>query len=186
MQKINTLYLRDAANPKLVTREVDPDCKWVIDSYGIATEKIDGSCCAILDGIFYRRHAHDAQKGEPPAGWVHWSRNDAQRSGHGWLPVSEAPADRWHREAFSAAIGRADGTYELIGPRVQSNPYGLKVHCLMRHGSRVIEGFPRDHDSIWSWFAANEPIEGVVWHHPDGRMAKIKRRDFGLPWPVKS
>ena len=27
-------------------------------------------------------------------------------------------------------------------------------------------------------------IEGIVWHHPDGRMAKIKRRDFGLSWPI--
>lgn len=25
-------------------------------------------------------------------------------------------------------------------------------------------------------------IEGLVWHHDDGRMAKIKRRDFGLKW----
>lgn len=23
-------------------------------------------------------------------------------------------------------------------------------------------------------------VEGVVWHHPDGRMVKIKTRDFGL------
>jgi hypothetical protein len=22
--------------------------------------------------------------------------------------------------------------------------------------------------------------EGIVFHHPDGRMAKIKKRDFGL------
>ena len=21
-------------------------------------------------------------------------------------------------------------------------------------------------------------MEGIVWHHPDGRMAKLKRRDF--------
>jgi len=23
-------------------------------------------------------------------------------------------------------------------------------------------------------------IEGLVFHHPDGRMAKIKKRDFGF------
>lgn len=23
-------------------------------------------------------------------------------------------------------------------------------------------------------------IEGIVFHHPDGRMAKIKLRDFGI------
>jgi hypothetical protein len=26
-------------------------------------------------------------------------------------------------------------------------------------------------------------IEGIVFHHNDGRMAKIKCRDFGIPWP---
>jgi hypothetical protein len=26
-------------------------------------------------------------------------------------------------------------------------------------------------------------MEGVVWYHEDGRMVKIKRRDFGLKWP---
>ena len=34
------------------------------------------------------------------------------------------------------------------------------------------------------WLSAPH-YEGLVWHHPDGRMAKIKRRDFGLSWPVK-
>lgn len=23
-------------------------------------------------------------------------------------------------------------------------------------------------------------FEGIVWHHPDGRMVKIKAKDFGL------
>jgi hypothetical protein len=32
-------------------------------------------------------------------------------------------------------------------------------------------------------FFGLEEIEGIVWHHQDGRMAKIKRRDFGYPWP---
>jgi hypothetical protein len=27
------------------------------------------------------------------------------------------------------------------------------------------------------------PIEGLVFHHPDGRMAKIRRDDFGFAWP---
>ena len=25
-----------------------------------------------------------------------------------------------------------------------------------------------------------EDIEGLVWHHPDGRMAKLKMRDMDL------
>jgi len=34
-------------------------------------------------------------------------------------------------------------------------------------------------------FLAETEIEGVVWHHAQGHMAKIKRRDFSLPWPIK-
>jgi hypothetical protein len=29
-------------------------------------------------------------------------------------------------------------------------------------------------------FLAAHDVEGVVFHHPDGRKAKIKKRDFGL------
>lgn len=40
----------------------------------------------------------------------------------------------------------------------------------------------------WNWliwaglrsYLANKDIEGIVWHHPDGRMVKIKGKDFGL------
>ena len=28
------------------------------------------------------------------------------------------------------------------------------------------------------------PHEGIVWRHPDGRRAKLKRRDFDHPWPL--
>lgn len=40
---------------------------------------------------------------------------------------------------------------------------------------------PRDFDGIKAWLTDRQ-IEGLVWHHDDGRMAKIKRRDFGLKW----
>ena len=33
-------------------------------------------------------------------------------------------------------------------------------------------------------YLADTPVEGIVWHHhQDGRMAKIKARDFGIRWP---
>ena len=34
----------------------------------------------------------------------------------------------------------------------------------------------RDFDCILS----DAIVEGIVWHHPDGRMVKIKTKDFGL------
>jgi hypothetical protein len=38
---------------------------------------------------------------------------------------------------------------------------------------------PRMFEGLRTWLAEND-VEGIVWHHPDGRMAKIKARDFGL------
>jgi len=36
---------------------------------------------------------------------------------------------------------------------------------------------PRDFDGPMTWLRAHPESEGVVGHHPDGRMAKLKHRD---------
>ena len=35
----------------------------------------------------------------------------------------------------------------------------------------------REFDALRQWLE-HRPIEGVVWHHQDGRMVKLKRSDF--------
>lgn len=181
MQKIPTLFVRNPADPKYVLSQVHPDCAWVLAGQGTATEKIDGTACLVHHGRFYRRHRVKEGKAQPP-GWIHWDFDPEQASGHGWAPVTDSTADQYHREAL--VEGLADGTYELVGPRWQGNPYGLERHALWKHGDIQLIDVPRDFVGIAAWLAAK--MEGVVWHHPDGRMAKIKRRDFGIPWPVKS
>ena len=185
MQKIPTLFIRSESNPKLVSRTVDPYCQWVLDGEGVATEKFDGTACAVIGGRLYKRHKHDAQKGPPPEGWRHWSGEGD--SGHGWLPcVRGDSASRYHLDAWEFHGERLpDGTYELVGPKSNGNPHGLDRHELWRHGFPFDSSPPRDFDGLAAWLAEYRPVEGIVWHHPDGRMAKIKRRDFGLPWPVK-
>jgi hypothetical protein len=37
---------------------------------------------------------------------------------------------------------------------------------------------PRDLDGLRGWLLAHPQYEGIVWHHPDGRRAKLKHRDF--------
>jgi len=37
---------------------------------------------------------------------------------------------------------------------------------------------PLTFEGIRDTLVALRPMEGLVWHHPDGRMAKIKARDF--------
>ncbi|MFC5181831.1 hypothetical protein [Actinomadura harenae] len=43
-----------------------------------------------------------------------------------------------------------------------------------------LEGVPLDYDGLAAWLHAH-PYEGIVWHHPDGRLAKLKRRDMPQP-----
>lgn len=46
-------------------------------------------------------------------------------------------------------------------------------------GAKIYDDVPRDFDGIKAWLSGKD-IEGLVFHHPDGRMGKIKLRDFGL------
>ena len=72
------------------------------------------------------------------------------------------------------------GTYELCGPKVQGNPEGYIDHRLIPHGKEEIDpDVPRNFEALKA-FLFNAQIEGIVYHHPDGRMAKIKAKDFGI------
>jgi hypothetical protein len=132
-----------------------------------------------------------SQGKKPPDGFVpaqdpgpvtdHWS---------GWLLIGKDPEDRWHREAFAViqehfnGSAPPDGTYELVGPKVQGNPEEFKEHALVLHGLYATEDAPRDFNGLKAYLATHD-IEGIVWHHPDGRMVKIKAKDFGLKRPKK-
>ena len=77
-----------------------------------------------------------------------------------------------------------DGTYELLGPKVQGNVEQFSAHTLLAHGRELLPDAPRDFDSLRAYFDGS--IEGIVWHHPDGRMVKIKGRDFGIKRKAKA
>jgi hypothetical protein len=113
---------------------------------------------------------------EPDAITGHWPH---------WVTVGEEPESRWHREAWGL-VGRSlpDGTYELCGPKLQANPEGYAVHTLVLHGSEVVDGCPRDWDGLRDFLSSYEG-EGVVFHHPNGAMCKIRRDDFGFAWPPR-
>lgn len=180
MQKIISLFQRNYDGDRLVRNEVVPGAEWVINGEGVATRKWDGTCCMIKDGEFYKRY--DAKKGKtPPEGFIPAQEPDAV-TGHwpGWLKIGEGKEDRWHREGFqNSDINLLDnGTFELVGPKVNGNTEKLDKHILIPHGANVLEA-PRTYEELKSWFA-DKDIEGIVWHHPDGRMVKIKKKDFGL------
>lgn len=177
MKKMKTVYVIDRVTNR-ATDEVQ--VQWVIDGEGVATIKFDGTSCLIEGGVLFQRY--DAKNGKtPPEGWVPCEAAPDPVSKHwpGWLPVgADDPATKWHRQAFNPDL--PDGTYELVGPKVQSNRYGLTVHELWRHGSVVVE-VARTRDALVDWLE-NHDHEGLVFHHPDGSMAKIRRKDFGFRW----
>lgn len=186
MKKIPSLFKRNYDGDRLVCDELVEGCEWVANGEGRATVKWDGTACMVREGILYKRYDRKAKRGklkDAPAGWLPCEDAPNEHTGHwpGWVPVGAGPEDRWHREPGHPGD---DGTYELVGPKVQGNPYNLARHELWPHGAADARGCPRDFDGIRGWLAEHSH-EGVVWHHPDGRMCKIKRRDFGLPWPVE-
>ena len=175
MQKIISLFQRNYDTDHMVRNEIVPGAEWVLAGEGVATRKYDGTCCMVREGKLYKRHEVKLGK-NPPIGFEPATEIDANTGKQrGWLPVGDGPEDAYHREAFEA---EPDGTYELCGPKVQGNPEAFCEHRLIAHAdAEQFADFPKDFDSIKAALKDAE-IEGVVWHHPDGRMVKIKRRDF--------
>ena len=191
MKKIPTLFEREYKDHKVVGIKPElssTDLQWVLDGEGTATEKIDGTCCAIIDGDFYRRY--DAKKGKmPPEGAIPCCDPDPV-TGHWphWVLVDERdPGSRWHMEALHNAIVDGvnihDGTYEAVGPHFQGNPYHLEKETLMRHGEIVLDDAPRSFDGLRDYLEQHN-IEGIVFWKDGEPRCKIKRSDFGFKWPV--
>jgi hypothetical protein len=183
MNKITTIFIRDMSKqPALVTQEWHPDCLWVRDGEGIATRKYDGTSCLVRDGKLYKRR--ELRPGDvAPADFERLGYDENTGKTVGWVPVGDGPEDRWHREAIiNENMLAYNGTYELLGPNIQGNKDRREVHVLQAHHmARHYPMAPRTFAGIKAFLEENV-IEGLVWHHDDGRMAKIKRRDFGLKW----
>ena len=188
MKKIPTLFERIYENHKIVgiTDKITPGCEEAFLK-GEATVKFDGSCCAIIDGEFYKRY--DCKKGKiPPEGaipccdpdpitghWPHWVKVDP-----------ENPADKWFYTAYinSDSEFLQDGTYEACGPHFQKNPHGLYCDQLIKHGNMILIDVNRDFESIKEYLE-DLKIEGIVFWLNDEPVCKIKRSDFGFKWPIK-
>ena len=185
MKKIPTLFERVFEDHRKVgiNNKVAPGMEWVLAGEGIATEKIDGSCCAVIGGVFYKRY--DAKRGKtPPENAIACSDPDPI-TGHWphWVPVSaDNRADAWLIKAYEKAdCPKEDGTYEAIGPHFQSNPYDLDEDILERHGIRMLEDVPRSFEGIREYLEKHY-IEGIVFWKDGQPMCKIKRSDFGFRW----
>lgn len=183
MNKIPTIFDRDwEGNRKVVDRyKVDPaflaECT--------ATEKLDGTNVRLtvrnhtLVRLEKRRNPDriQKQKGIEEPWYV-----DAD---------SYSPQDKHIYDAVSntdlSQVEDGEWSGEAIGPDIQGNPLGLEKNIVVLFScgeAPVFDNVPTTYAELRLWLN-NRPsiygkgnIEGIVWHHPDGRMAKIKAKDF--------
>lgn len=190
MKKIPTLFTRVFEGRKIVavTDEITPGCEEAFKN-GIATVKYDGTCCAIIDGEFYKRY--DAKKGKtPPEGaipccdpdpvtghWPHWVKVDISNPSDGhFVKAYKNTGENSDRDIL------VDGTYECVGPKVQSNPYGYVSNRLVKHGDHVLHDVPRTFEGVKKYLD-DHVMEGIVFWLDGEPVCKIKRSDFGFKWP---
>jgi hypothetical protein len=182
VKKIPTVFKRDP-DMKRVLPEVNPDCQWVLDGEGVATRKYDGTCVMLDDGGNWWARREVKPGRTAPEGFVPAETDENTGKTVGWEPIYQSGwvkfwDEAWTRQRESGGMIRT-GTYELCGPKINGNPERYPHHVLIRHATAQPAGdaFVRTFDSLRD-LVLETSYEGIVWHHPDGRMAKLKRRDF--------
>jgi hypothetical protein len=200
VQKIPTLFVRDPDDRAHVLPEVNPGCEWVLAGEGVPTQKYDGTCTLLdRDGNWWARREVKREKPCPP-NFRPVQFDEITGKTVGWEPIEQSPFAKFHAEAlaplmeFGELIDKplSPGTYELVGPKINGNPERAAHHRLERHATADQWGcatpgdddVPTDAAGLWVYMSEfmhvlrEEGVEGIVWHHPDGRMVKLKARDF--------
>lgn len=181
MKKITTLFKKDPNDFGRVLNEVDPVNEWVIKGEGVPMRKFDGTACAFFGGIYYKRY--DVKKGRQVPPDAIPCQDPDEITGHWphWIPVdANKPEDKWHIAALRGK-NYNDGTYELIGEKIQGNAENIIGHRLIKHDEWPLSLPDRTFEGLKAYLSdTRNNIEGIVFHHPDGRMCKIRKSDFGI------
>jgi len=172
-----------------ITSEVAKDCEWVFnDEDVIALEKLDGTNVSILiqDGVITAVFNRTERIPFFNKGKSHIIKGILESYERGYM---EFLSDGQH-------FG------ELIGEKINGNPYNIKGHLWIpfetfaqKHLRYKSWGkYPKDFQTISDWFKELIPlyacmvhgsegrksgyVEGVVFYHPNGRMAKLRKDMF--------
>jgi hypothetical protein len=192
--KIDSPFIRvlDKENNYFVTPEIDKKLEWSFmgdENEVIATEKLHGTCCAILieNGI------------------VSALFNRTNRIPFIGGTLSKALTEGVNNSLDKNRFVMQDGLWwgELIGPRIQKNEYGLDEHqwipfewCKTHLAYKSWHRYPKTFENISKWFelpieaggifslfmkrmGINQKPEGIVFHNiKTGQMGKIRRDMF--------
>ena len=191
MQKIPPLFVRNEQDRHYVTDQVNPGCAWVLAGEGQATRKFDGTCVMLdEDGAWWARR--EVKPGKiPPPNFITAEYDATTGKTVGWEPIEQSAFAKYHAEAVEniESIGDDErdvpwtpGTFELIGPKINGNPEKRAEHTLIRHSLAeplaLTDRSFAELRRILLFLNEKYGYEGVVFHHEDGRTAKLKARDF--------
>lgn len=187
--KLHSPFKRIKVGSKyLVTNEIDTDYSWVFeDSNVMATEKLDGTniCVNVEKGriknVYNRNNEKDIFKVKSDTYTTMIAEGIYAAIKKGWL-------SRYEEEYIYG---------EIIGEKINANRHKIKGHLFVpfnylkdKFSWNSYHKYPKTYESISEWFKELPSLfakrnnleettsEGIVFHHPDGRMAKLRRDMF--------
>ncbi len=186
MRKILTIFDRNWETNRKVNSNLIVDFKF---DEAVATEKLDGMNIRLTirnEAVVRVEKRRNPSKLQKQKGITEPWYLDADES---------STQDKWIFDAvkntdFSKVI---DGEWsaEAIGKNIQGNPLGLEnnqvfLFSLPSWKERLIlKDVPTTFEELKTYLMTQKSIigndafiEGIVWHHPNGDMVKIKRKDF--------
>lgn len=185
MKKMHHLF--EAENNRTYDPKIKTGSEWVAEGEGVITEKLDGTNVrlTVRQGAIVRvERRRNPTKAEKSRGvidpWYQDARDDDPAAKYILLGAKNTDASR---------LPDGEHTAEALGPKIQGNPYRLEQHVIVPHcEAPVYPDMLRTYDNLAAWcgrlqslFAPGREAEGVVFHHPDGRMVKLRARKFWLP-----
>jgi len=196
-----TTLFEKTEDQSLCTDKLRHENDWVL-SNSKAYRKWDGTACAVIDGVLYRRYdaklKRDGTRKVPPPNSIACQEPD-EITGHQpyWTPVLpkgdgqrmlDAFMDLNHSTKFimdSKGVpkhisNKLDQTYEFCGPKVNGNPENLDKHYLIPHTQTEFNITDYSFEGLKKG-TLQKDIEGIVfWEINGDRKCKIRKKDFGL------
>ena len=165
----------------IVTDEIEEGYEWVFEDESVmAIEKLHGTNVSIVikEGVVAEIYNRTSR---------------IQFINKGKKFISEGILNSFER-GYIDLLGDGQHFGELIGPKVNGNPYKLEQHLWIpfstfgqKHLKYKCWGkYSKTFESIREWFKELMPlytsmkgdregfVEGIVFTHPDGRMAKLR------------